>query len=215
MSIQEVCEGTDAVELTDTPEGLAAIQRPGCAATVWCRAPLPSFQSWLDALEPARLPNARLILRPEQMRDAATQICEIASTPACRERDQLIGDVAALAHVFAALTEASQLRLRFDVVTNNACRKFHSDTVTARLVCTYRGTGTQYGFSQNGEAPQPVFTVPTGAPIVMRGKLWPERPKSGFLHRSPPIEGTGETRLVLVLDPIPNPADMPDRKFLH
>ncbi len=30
--------------------------------------------------------------------------------------------------------------------------------------------------------------------------LWPEQPASGLLHRSPPIEGTGETRLVLVLD---------------
>ncbi|MEM6422079.1 MAG: DUF1826 domain-containing protein, partial [Pseudomonadota bacterium] len=43
---------------------------------------------------------------------------------------------------------------------------------------------------------------PTGMPILLRGKLWPESPASGIVHRSPPIEGTGATRLVLVLDPI-------------
>ncbi|ESQ13779.1 MAG: hypothetical protein N838_33160, partial [Thiohalocapsa sp. PB-PSB1] len=50
-------------------------------------------------------------------------------------------------------------------------------------------------------------TVPTGAPILLRGTLWPEQPKSGLLHRSPPIEGSGETRLLLVLDPMDGPED--------
>jgi hypothetical protein len=49
--------------------------------------------------------------------------------------------------------------------------------------------------------------VPTGAPILLRGTLWPEQPKSGLLHRSPPIEGSGETRLLLVLDPMDGPED--------
>ena len=97
---------------------------------------------------------------------------------------------------------AATLRLRFDVVTGNACRKFHVDAITARLVCTYRGAGTQYGMSTDGTDPSRVFAVATGAPILLRGSLWPEEPASGLLHRSPPIEGTGETRLVLVLDPI-------------
>jgi len=48
---------------------------------------------------------------------------------------------------------------------------------------------------------------PTGAPILLRGTLWPEHPRSGLLHRSPPIEGTGETRLVLVLDPVDDPEE--------
>ena len=114
----------------------------------------------------------------------------------------LVNDVAALAEVLREIMPTSHLQMRFDVVTTNACRKFHIDAVTARLVCTYRGTGTQYGISTDGAEPQKIFTVPTGAPILLRGTLWPEPPRSGLLHRSPPIEGTGETRLVLVLDPI-------------
>ncbi len=81
------------------------------------------------------------------------------------------------------------------------------DAITARLVCTYRGTGTQYGMSTDDADPQSVFTVPTGSPILLRGTFWPAEPPSGLLHRSPPIEGTGETRLVLVIDPVSDPAD--------
>jgi hypothetical protein len=103
--------------------------------------------------------------------------------------------------------EAKYLRLRLDVVTTNACRKFHIDAVTARLVCTYRGPGTQYGISNDGAEPRHILTAPTGAPILLRGTRWPERPCSVLLHRSPPIEGTGKTRAVLVLDPVDNPED--------
>jgi hypothetical protein len=52
-----------------------------------------------------------------------------------------------------------------------------------------------------------VFQVATGAPFVLRGTLWPEKPASGLLHRSPPIAATGETRLVLVLDPMDTPEE--------
>ncbi len=195
------------VGVADTPEGLSAIHRPGCAAAIWRRHPLPGFQSWIDALEPERLPKARVIFPPAKVRETLDAICEASGTPECRARERLIDDAAALAGIFAGLTPAPYLRLRFDVITTNACRKFHIDAITARLICTYRGTGTQYGISTDGAEPRRVFTVPTGAPILLRGTLWPERPKSGLLHRSPPIEGTGETRLVLVLDPI---ADMDD-----
>ena len=193
------------VGVLDTPEGLSAIHRPGCAGAIWQRSPLPGFQSWIDALEREVLPTGCMVLRPEDVRDAAFQICEASGTPASAERTWLIDDAAALAEILAGQMDAPYLRLRFDVVTTNACRKFHIDAVTARLVCTYRGTGTQYGISIDGAEPRRVSTVPTGAPILLRGTLWPEHPKSGLLHRSPPIEGTGETRLMFVLDPLSGP----------
>ncbi len=197
--VEEVRTG---VAVADTAEDLSAIHRPGCAAAIWRRPPLPGFQSWIDALAPERLPKARVILRPENLRETVIHICDASGTPDCRERERLVDDVSALADIFVDLIPAPYLRLRFDVITTNACRKFHIDAVTARLICTYRGTGTQYGISTDGAEPRHVYTVPTGVPILLRGTLWPEGPKSGLLHRSPPIEGTGETRLVLVLDPV-------------
>ncbi|MEO1459694.1 MAG: DUF1826 domain-containing protein, partial [Pseudomonadota bacterium] len=122
--------------------------------------------------------------------------------PEGAERAWLAEDVTALAERFIALVPAPYLRLRLDVVTTNSCRRFHVDAVTARLVCTYRGTGTQYGVATGGAEPERIHTVPTGSPIVLRGTLWPETPQSGLRHRSPPIEGTGETRLLCVVDPV-------------
>jgi hypothetical protein len=103
--------------------------------------------------------------------------------------------------IIRQLQLSGYMSLRLEPITSNACRKLHIDAITARLVCTYRGTGTQYGISQDGAEPECIFTVPTGTPILLRGTLWPEQPRSGLLHRSPPIEGSGKTRLVLVLDP--------------
>jgi hypothetical protein len=195
------------IGIADTRDGLAAIRRPGCAAVIWRRQLARPFRAWLDGLEPDRLPRAREILRPGDIREAAQEICAGSGLPDGPECARLVDDIAMLADSFAALMGAPFLRLRLDMVQGNACPRFHIDAVTARLICTYRGTGTQYGISTDGAAPRRVFTVPTGAPILLRGTLWPQPPRSGLLHRSPPIEGTGETRLVLVLDPVHDPEE--------
>ncbi|MDB2422189.1 DUF1826 domain-containing protein [Paracoccaceae bacterium] len=183
-------------------QDLAVIRDPGCAVALCQRQPDRNVLEWLERLDSDRLPKARVILPPDRINDALEQICDISDTPDCEKRKRLIDDVTKLAKVFADLMKTAHLRLRFDVVTTNSCKKFHIDRITARLLCTYRGTGTQYGFSVDGTEPDHILTVPTGSPIVLRGSLWPETPKSGILHRSPPIEGTGEYRSVLVLDPI-------------
>ena len=194
--------GDLGIDVADTPEGLSEIHRPDCAAIIWRRQPLSSLQSWLDRLDPEHLPRARLILRPKAVRSTMTTHCEAAGMPQSVERKRFVDDVAGLADIFAGLMRAPLVQVRLDVVRTNACRKFHVDALTARLICTYRGSGTQYGIATDGAEPGRVFSVPTGSPILMRGMDWPEKPRSGFLHRSPPIEGTGETRLVLVLDPV-------------
>lgn len=194
-------------------EGISVIREPDCPAAIWQRDLAPGFQAWIDTLDPDLLPRARVILRPEDIRDATAEIYENSNTPTGPERDFLTKDTAALARVFAKLMQTPFLRLRFDVVSTNACRKFHIDTVTARLICTYRGSGTQYGFSMDDGTLAHVASVPTGAPFLLRGKLWQENPDAGLRHRSPQIEGTGETRLVLVLDPIADPDAHSDQKF--
>ena len=202
---QTVIGAAVGVGVADTPEALSAFLNPGCAAALWRRQTPPDVQSWLNDLDPEDLPKGRVILPLGKVAETIGHLCDMSGLPACTERDWLEADITLLTEVFADLVSARHLRLRLDVVTTNACRKFHIDAITARLVCTYRGTGTQYGISRDGAEPKRVFTVQTGSPILLRGTRWPETPRSGLLHRSPPIEGTGETRLVLVLDPITVP----------
>ena len=194
------------VAVADDPAKFGLLHQPGVAAIIWRRQLPDNFQNWINALPSENLPSARIIVRSEVVRNAVEVICSTARMPNTLNRHFLVNDVALLAQQFAEVMETRFLRLRFDVIHDDACRKFHIDAVTARLVCTYRGPGTQYGISTDGNDPNRVFSVQTGSPILLRGTKWPEPPVSGILHRSPPIEGTDTTRLILVLDPIPENA---------
>ena len=181
---------------------LEGFRDPACAAAIWDRPLPPDVMKWLAEIDTDALPNGRVVLQAQAVKDTVLHLCNIAGMPDASQRAWLIEDIAMLAERFAGLMQATYVRLRLQTVTTNACRKFHLDAITGRLVCTYRGQGTQYGTSVKGEEPEHICTTPTGAPILLRGTLWPPKPAVGLLHRSPPIEGTGETRLVLVLDPI-------------
>ena len=203
----EVRTNPGGVFVGDRPEDLCLITDPGCAAAIWRRQPMPGFQDWIDGLDPDQLPSTRTVLRPDAVEEAIRHLCDVARLAESAERYWLEADIADLAGRFAKIMGAPFLRLRLDRVNTNACRKFHIDAVLARLICTYRGSGTQYGISVNGADPTRVFQVATGAPLILRGTLWPEEPGSGLRHRSPPIAGTGETRLLLVLDPVFDPLE--------
>ncbi len=203
------------VRVVQDPQDLSAIRDPDVDAVLWRRAPLPAFQNWIDGLVPDALPSLRAIFRPDEVGDILTAACDASRTPHHAERDRLIDDAAALATMFAGVMGAPYLRLRFDVIDTNACCKFHTDTISARLICTYRGHGTHYGLASDGRDPETILSTPTGSPMIFRGNQWRNRsgdlgdgkPPTRLVHRSPPIEGTGETRLVLVIDPIHEPAN--------
>ncbi|ABD55170.1 DUF1826 domain-containing protein [Jannaschia sp. CCS1] len=204
-----VADAGIGVGIADDPASLSVLHKPGCAAAIWRRHIPSQAKTWLEGLDPSQLPTGRQMVRPDGVRHAVRDFCKRADTPLGDDLDWLQNDMSMLAEMFAQVMSARVLRLRLDAISTNACSRFHIDAVTARLVCTYRGSGTQYGISTDGRAPRRVFQVATGAPILLRGTLWPEDPPSGVLHRSPPIAGTGETRLVMVLDPIFDPDNGP------
>ena len=196
-----VCQ-TDCFSIVNHLEELSHINAPEYAAVIWQRSMLADFQSWIDKLSAANLPNGRMIIHPDHVRKTLEDMCNAAGTPECPQKQMLIDDVVMLADKFTNIISTPFLRLRLDAVTTNACKKFHIDYLKARLVCTYRGTGTQYGVSMDGLEPQSSYFVPTSSPLLMKGAHWQTNQSSTFLHRSPQIEGSGQTRLVLVLDPV-------------
>ena len=205
----------EVVVRSNAPDGLLAIRQPGCAAAIWERRPLSKFQGWIDDLSPENLPQSRVILRADVVCDALTNVAHTCGTPECPHRDLLIDDISALAAIFADIMRCDYLRLRLGETSSAAHRHFHVARGSARLICTYRGAGTQYGVSLNGSDPARIDTVPTCSPIILRGAHWPEVPISGLLHRAPPSNNPEEHRLVLVLDPVLDPANEPDRQFVH
>ena len=76
----------------------------------------------------------------------------------------------------------------------------HAQSSISRLSCTYRGPGTQIAPDQAFQ--NDPLTLPTGMPILLKGKRWSQANPVQLLHRSPPIEGTGLTRFLTVLEAV-------------
>lgn len=184
----------------ERPGVLHQVSRPGWAAAIWTRQREAGFATWLDGLAAERLPQARCYCTVARARSVALAACDAVGLSADPASATLCADIATLARLFGQVMGRSALHLRLEVVRDDACRKFHLDQVPARLLCSYRGAGTEYGMRRATGDPHPVCRMATGDVGIFRGALWPTEEMCGLVHRSPPIAGQGESRLLLVLD---------------
>jgi hypothetical protein len=109
----------------------------------------------------------------------------------------LADDIMALARRFADLMAVDAVRVRVERVDSNACKKVHADYTDVRLITTYAGPGTD--IAPHGDANCCLERVPTGWVGLFKGLTYAAGHAPCF-HRSPPVEGTGDRRLMLVID---------------
>ena len=120
----------------------------------------------------------------------------------------LAGDIAALARLYCTAMDVARFEVRLEVVRTDSCRKFHADYVTARLITTYAGEGTDWLDEADalrvaaGMPPVRINRLAAFDVGLFKGKLATDSPA---IHRSPPIAGTGAARLLLVLNPVSRP----------
>lgn len=126
----------------------------------------------------------------------------------------LTEDILLITRVFFSVTGAHRLRLILKVVSDDACRKFHTDAYPLRLLCTYLGPGPEWVedsnvnrrklvHGRNDEIIQRMSEVKTMAPFdvaILKGEPQSNRTGRGIVHRSPPLQHGGEKRLLLRLD---------------
>jgi hypothetical protein len=188
---------------------LEAVNQPGVELAAWQREPDPASAAWFESLPLDAWPACRLELAPQDALAELNASFDACGTPRGVARDAFAADVARLVALFAGLTQAPRVRLRLDMVTGDACRRWHRDCVPLRLICTYWGPGTQWVPPADGaefltrpddEAPQ-AMAFQAADVALFKGCGWPGQPhEGGIVHRSPRIAGTGVARLVLVLD---------------
>ena len=141
-------------------------------------------------------------------------------------RAQLERDALRWAALFCALLDERQCKLTLASVRTDSCRKFHADFVRLRALCTYAGPGTELvddahvhrevhmDTSRSLRAiadanaqmildPSKILRANTGDLVALKGELWPFNRGRGAIHRSPPIEASGQRRLVLTIDALP------------
>lgn len=194
MATQE--RGAEPVLFGDAPDTLAAIRDRDRALTQW-RRPVPAAlvvqlaQLDLDGIDDLEL-AIDLPVAAAALKESLEAAGYDAPTAAL-----LAQDIADLSTRFAAIAGGGQLMLRLEVVETDACRRFHADFVTYRLITTYRGQATQW---VRADRPDTIEHMQAGEVCIFKGRMLLDNPP--VLHRSPPIAATGEQRLLLVLDPV-------------
>lgn len=167
-------------------------------AVIWSRSLPSAFTDWLDGTAPDQWPQGRFVLRASDIASCLADqfaAARIAPAPAL---NWFAEDVARLAECVRSMADTPLVRLRLEPIFDDACSKFHIDNVVARLICTYSGPGTQLALE--AADPERAERVATGVPILLKGKRWPGPIHPVLRHRSPPISGTGEARLLVVLE---------------
>ncbi len=193
---------TDSAALISCdPTILRSIKQEDCSLAIWERSSLLGIEQLLDgAPQNIRLNTALSDLGPNL---ANALVTNGFVHPHIHGR--LVDDANDLAELYCSILGINELELRLEIVSTDSCRKFHADFVTARLITTYIGAGSNWLTGEDadrvkaGLEPKRINSLTAGDVGIFKGKLALGRPA---IHRSPPIAGTGQRRLLLVLNPV-------------
>lgn len=170
---------------------LLEILRPQVALSLWLR---PEPAGW-RRLTASLLAAAPFQAACEDTPDAAVDgLADALGRPLPLA---LMADIARLAHVFATIAGRERVRIRLEGVTHDACRRFHLDAVGLRLLCTYRGAGTQW--TMCGPDCRAPHQAPACAVALLKGSRHEPPPPPGCLHRSPPVSQLPPERRARIL----------------
>jgi hypothetical protein len=129
-------------------------------------------------------------------------------------------DVARLTALFCDLFELKRVGLRLRTLDHAMCPKFHVDSVTCRMVCTYGSVGTEWleeayvdrsklGSGSGGlndersgliKDMDAIHAMPGYAIGLLKGSCWEGNEQHGAVHRSPRSTHNSPKRLLLTLD---------------
>ena len=189
---------------SDQPAVLARIHEPHAHIAIWERALPEAVTAWLKDLPPDSLPQGRDVVSVPEAPALFRRLWRDAGQIGPQAR-QLADDMSALCQRFAAVVQTSALHIRLEAISGDACKRFHMDHVHARLITTYRGPGSEWGIAAEGHVPPVIHRLAPGMVALFKGRLYPGLGPPQVLHRSPPLAGSGITRLVLCLDSAEGP----------
>lgn len=181
------------------PSVFDSFSAPDCNLAIWQR-PAP-----FDAAEllDEECPNIRFKTKLAAFGEELDSALDASGYTHSEPRQRLSTDARMLAGYFCQAIGTEKIEVRLETVTTDSCRKFHADSVQARLITTVAGSGTQWldgddaDRVKNGDLPVSINAMATGDVGIFKGRLATDHPA---IHRSPPITGTGERRLLFILN---------------
>lgn len=156
----------------------------------------PRALDWLDSLDFDQIDDVQDTLAMESLAFCLPGTLLEAGYPD-GPHTALSEEIIAHAHSYAQIMEVDSIRMRLEIVETDACRKFHMDNVKVRLLMPLTEPGTQW-IEADVQPDSEVHQLRAGDVGLFKGRIWAETP--AILHRSPPIAGTGLSRLLLVFD---------------
>lgn len=196
MSIATLGRTRTAWASSNDPAVLERIHDEPIHLALWQRR-RPVDLDWLDTLDLDEIGDVQESLAVTHLAAAVPGALADAGYPEQREIAALATEIVVLARRFARILGSDDVRIRLEVVETDACRKFHMDHVKARLLMPLTQPGTQWIEADDGPD-APINHLRAGDVGLFKGRVWAREP--AILHRSPPINGTGVSRLLLVLD---------------
>lgn len=118
-------------------------------------------------------------------------------------------DIQWLLELYGDLIGCDAVGVRFEVLSEAMCPGFHVDQCGIRLICTYRGPGTEWALpgTRNWSATAAQATVEQATAfsiVLVKGGLWQGNAGRGGIHRSPALPAGAPPRLLLTLDALWN-----------
>ena len=194
------------IVFTDLRQKLSEIRKSGVQMAIWQRRLSADLQAWLELLDVACLPDFRILVRPSDLKSALGELLNECSMPDDEMRLTFVEDIDKLVSLFAEITRKEYVDVRLQSIDNDACWKFHRDTVKMRLLTTYVGPSTEWVNQRDAE--EALFNQKDYQGLIERfhqhevgifkGSEYDDG--NGIVHRSPPIAGTDCNRLLLCLN---------------
>lgn len=209
---------TSCASIGDSPLSLTRIFDAEIQLAQWRRPVDTCIAHWLNANADGLGSGFRQTLSPGQVPD-------LRQLPGGAGRDALTQDLALLTDMLGELLDAPTIGLRLEVVRQAMCPRLHVDRVGIRMLCTYRGPGTEWveeaavdrrflGAASGGQPDESsgllhpghrIEHIPPYTVALLKGSLWQGNSGRGIVHRSPKVPEQQGPRILVALD-----ADWPD-----
>lgn len=176
---------------------LSRIHEPQVSVAIWQRPLSAAVERQLAAHCFLMPRQQRFSLAPGSALDAALDgaLGRFLRAPLAAQ-DPWRSDLHLMLSLARQLAPQAALRVCIETRACNTRERFHVDHVALRLICTYRGQGTEWmpahlpvpaseAGSQHVMPASGLQEIPSGAIAVMKGRRYPGQPDSGLVHRSP------------------------------
>lgn len=184
------------------------------ALVIWHRPAEPNIIQELAQLCAEDFPDVRTEIHGDKTGELISQLIAMQGFDAEAAFPAWLADMAALCEIFISLAAGRPVTARLETLARTGCPRFHVDRSYLRLVCTYRGPGTEWlddaqvdRRAQASGAPNETIVrsgmpsrMPTFAVGLMKGSRYPGCANTGLVHRSPAVDPGDPARVLFCLD---------------